>query len=216
MAITKAEIRDDIILRLTQGQPTSDFEIPNAQIDRWIDIARDRVVAEYVFKSAKYDGNFIDPSYIKTDTFGAMLTGYTFLVSEPILSTPLNDSSLIRVRVKSVIGGSTVRASKVDLFQLDNIEVMCQTAPSESKPIVYRKENTLYFKGLSQVVADYTVEVDYVQAMIGSSTDYSISEAHLELVTEIAENIGRKELGMIIIDEINDGSQNSQLKQNRR
>lgn len=216
MAITKAEIRDDIILRLTQAQPTSDFEVPNTQIDRWIDIARDRVVSKYIFNSAKYDGSFIDPTYIKTDSFTAMEAGYIYTIAEPILSTPLNDSSLLRVRVKSVIDATTVRALKVDLFQLDNIETMCQTAPSASKPIVYRKGNIIYFKGFSNVVSDYTVEVDYVQAMTGSTTDYSISEAHLDEITEIAENIGRRELGMLIIDEINDGSQNSQLKQNRR
>lgn len=216
MAITKAEIRDDIILRLTQAQPSSDFEVPNAQVERWVDMARDRVVAEYVFKAAKYDGNFIDASYIKTDTFDSMEANHVYTVKQPILSTPLNDSSLIRVRVTSVIEATTVRALKVDLFQLDNIETMCQTKPSESNPVVYRKENILYFKGLGNAFGDYTVEVDYVQAMVGSTTDYSISEAHLEVVTEMAENIGRRELGMIIIDEINDGTQNSQLKQNRR
>ena len=175
-------------------------------------MARDRVVSKYVFDSARYDGQFIDPTYIKTQTAIAALdtTPISFLVTEPILSTPLNDSALVRVRVTSATASTTVRAAKVDLFQADNIDVMAQTAPSASKPVVYRKEQTLYVKGLPNAYGDYTLEVDFVQAMLGSSTDYSISEVHVIEITELAENIGKRELGILIVDDVNDGDQNAQ------
>ena len=63
-AITKKQIRDDLILRFTQGKPSSDFEVPNSQIDRWIDISRDRFLADLLFKTGKYDGFYIDPTYV--------------------------------------------------------------------------------------------------------------------------------------------------------
>ena len=175
-------------------------------------MARDRVVAKYIFDSARYDGQFIDPTYILTQTAIAALdtTPISFLVTEPILSTPLNDSSVIRVRVTSTLASTVVRAAKVDLFQADNIDLMEQTKPSASKPVVYRKGQTLYVKGLPNAFGDYTLEVDYVQAMIGASTDYSVSEAHVEEITESAELIGKRELGILIIDDVNDGDQNKQ------
>jgi hypothetical protein len=87
---------------------------------------------------------------------------------------------------------------------------MEQTRPSASKPVVYRKEQTLYVKGLPNAYGDYTLEVDFVQAMIGSTTDYSISETHLLEITELAEAIGKRELGILIVDAVNDGDQNPQ------
>jgi hypothetical protein len=175
-------------------------------------MARDRVVAKFIFEAARYDGQFIDPTYILTQTAIAALdtTPISFLVTEPILSTPLNDSSVVRVRVTSTADSTVVRAAKVDLFQADNIDLMEQTKPSASKPVVYRKGQTLYVKGLPNAYGDYTVEIDFVQAMIGSSTDYSVSEIHVMEITDMAQLIGEKELGILIVDAVNDGDQNPQ------
>ena len=67
MAVTKKELRDELALRLQAGKPSGDFEISNAQIDRVIDLVRDRVVADYLFATGKYDGFFVDPTYVTTE-----------------------------------------------------------------------------------------------------------------------------------------------------
>ena len=51
--------------------------------------------------------------------------------------------------------------------------------------------------------------MDFVEAMVGGSTDYSVSEAHVGEITEKAEEILRRELSLNpITDEVNDGSVN--------
>ena len=97
-------------------------------------------------------------------------------------------------------------------------------APDNSHPVCYREGQDLYFSGLhadsataSGIAARASnVTVEYVESMVGSDTDYSISGAHVEQVTEMAENIGRRQLGLIIVDPINDGDQNNPQIQTRR
>ena len=216
MAVTaksRAMIVDDISLRLQQGKPSGDFEVPRAQIEHILDQVRDEFVATLVVEAAKIDGNFRDPTYIVTETFSTALdtTPLTVLMTQNILSVPKNDYGLVRVMVTSTSGG-TVRVHKVDLFELHNMEAMEFTAPSETRPVVYRKEQTLYFKGLAQVFGNYTsIEIDYIESMVGSDTNFSISGVHVSAVTKMAEDVLRKQMGLIIYDTINDGDQNSQV-----
>lgn len=42
---TRREIRSDIILRVTKGKPSDDFEIDDRQIDFWIDMIRAAIVS---------------------------------------------------------------------------------------------------------------------------------------------------------------------------
>ena len=233
-AITKKQLRDDLILRFTQGKPSSDFEVPNAQIDRWIDIARDRFLADLLFKTGKYDGFYIDPTYVTIEkglTLTAVATTdeaeFKCTVVQPILSTPLNDYGLVRVRTKIVASPYThLDCKKVDRRTLQDLKRMEFSAPSTTNPVVYREGQDLYFSGL-ELLSDTAsgdttkaknVTVEYVEAMTGSDTDYSISEAHVADVTEMAEEIGRRELGIMIVDPVNDGDQNppTQPQVNRR
>lgn len=211
MAVTKKEIRDELILRLTAGKPSSDLELSNAQVDRVIDIVRDRFVADLLFQTGKYDGHFVDPTYITYLDIGSP-TGTDvkkITITKPVLSTPLNDYSLLRVLVTSTKLKSTVKARKVDLFTIGSIEEMEFSNPNDKFPVAYRTGQILNLKGLKQVEGDYNIEVEFVEAMIGSTTDYSISEAHVADVTEKAEEILRRQLGLNpITDEVNDGSVN--------
>ena len=226
MAVTKTEIRDDLILRFTQGKPSSDFEVPNAQIDRWIDISRDRFLADLLFKTGKYDGFYIDPTYVTIERELALTVSTTVdtdegefkcTVANPILSTPLNDYGLVRVRTKILASPYThTTCNKVDRRTLADIKAMEFSTPTATNPVVYRDGQDLYFSGLvadsdtaSGEAAAKNVTVEYVEAMVGSSTDYSISEAHVADITEMAEEIGKRELGIMIVDPVNDGDQNA-------
>lgn len=173
-------------------------------------MARDRVVSNHIFQTARYDGHFIDPVYIESETGLALAVDggeFKATVANPILSVPLNDSGVVRVRLYD--GGDFIRALKVDMFDLENIKKMEFTAPSSTNPVVYRTGQVLHFVGLaSGSQGTHTAYIDYVEAMVGGNTDYSVSEAHVMEITDLAVEIGEKELGVKIIDEINDGSQN--------
>ena len=93
------------------------------------------------------------------------------------------------------------------------------SSPSATNPVVYREGQDLYFVGLAASANTLqTATVEYVESMVGSDvTTYSISGAHVEGVTEMATDIGRKQLGIMIVDPVNDGDQNPpQQPQNRR
>jgi hypothetical protein len=87
------------------------------------------------------------------------------------------------------------------------------SASTLAKPTYYRVGQIVYVKGLGAItVGDYAIQLEYIQGMTGGTTDYSVADNHAFDITLMAEEIGRRELGMpVIADEINDGSQNSQL-----
>ena len=216
--ITKRQIRDDLILRFTQGKPSSDFEVPNSQIDRWIDISRDRFLADLLFKTGKYDGFYIDPTYVTIEKSLALTAVATTdeaefkcTVVQPILSTPLNDYGLVRVRTKLTASPYThTTCNKVDRRTLHDLNLMEFSAPTATNPVVYREGQDLYFSGLvAGANTTHTATVEYVEAMTGSDKDYSISEVHVADITEMAEEIGKRELGIMIVDPVNDGDQNA-------
>ncbi len=226
VAKTKKQIRDDVILRLTQAKPSSDFEVPSSQIDRWIDIARDRFVADFLFKNGKYDGFFIPPEYIAIEK-GLAITvvattdesEFKCTVVQPILGTPLNDYAIARVRVKIVASPYThTTCKKVDRRTLADLKLMEFSAPSATHPVVYREGQDFYFSGLiadsdtasGDATKAKSATIEYVESMVGSDvTNYSISGAHVEQVTQMAEEIGKRELGIMIVDPVNDGDQNA-------
>ena len=218
MSVTKKEIIDDIMLRVSSSKPSSDLNLGRSQLEHFVDLSRDKFVSALLVESAKFDGNFIDPTYIKTETAlsGLNTTPISVAVTQPVLSVPKSDHGMIRVMITSTIDSTTVRVHEVDLFELSNMEAMEFTAPSALRPVYYRKEQTLYFKGLANAYTDYVVVADYVESMVGSTSDYSISEAHLHDITLMAENMARQLLGVPILDNINDGDQNSQTQNRQR
>jgi hypothetical protein len=64
---TKKEIRSDIILQLTQGAPSNDFNLPNRQIDFWIGYYRNSLVATELNEKLKR-GEPIPSVYITSQT----------------------------------------------------------------------------------------------------------------------------------------------------
>jgi len=214
-AKTKKQIVDDLILRVTQSKPSSDFEVPKTLVERFVEVARDEFIANLLVETSKGDCHFRDPSYVVSEVDLA-LTSVTnsdelkATIVQPILTVPRNDYGLIRVRIHAKTGDKYTRAKKVDLLTIDDINAMEFTAPSVRHPVVYRKEQVLYFSGL---LAGYTsthdVYVDYIESMVGSDVDFSISGPHVKPVTEIAEMTLRQTLGLMIVDTVNDGDQNA-------
>jgi len=203
-----------VVLRLSQGKPSSDFSVPDSQVGRWVDVARDRTVSDYLLRTTIVDLHAVDPAYIYTVTglaIASLKTDIDTSTNPSILSVPLkDDKGLLRVRLKLTSDGSYIRASKVDMFNLPNLETMEFTKPCYDRPVCYRIDDIITLVGpTSAEGALNTLEIDYVPAMTGSDYDYSVSAAHVEEITGLAEVIGARELGIIIIDNANDGDQNN-------
>ena len=95
VAKTRKQITDDVELRLTQSKPSGDLEVTKSQINRWVDIARDRFVADFLLQNGKYDGFFVPPEYVTIEK-GLSLTAvattdedeYKCTIVQPVLGTP--------------------------------------------------------------------------------------------------------------------------------
>jgi len=218
MAATKEQIVSDIELRLTQGKPSADFGVPKAQIERWVDIARDKYVTEYVIESMKVGGiHGIDPADI-SQANGAISAvagvGHRFTSTSDILDIPPQDSGLLKVSLVETATNTYTRIEKTDIFTNDIIEDMEFSAATLAKPTCYRVATDIYIKGLGSItVGDYLLQIEYIQSMTGGVASYLVADNHVYDITLLAEEIGRREIGLpVISDEVNDGSQNSQLK----
>jgi hypothetical protein len=218
MAVTKKQLRDDLILRFTQGKPSADFEIPNAQIDHWIEEARDAFVSDFLGKTMGADSFSVDPVYINHLTGLSITASSTADINSPtnpavLTIPPKNDRGVIRVRMKLTADGTYRRVSKIDMYNLENIQAMEFSAPTYENPSFYRIGDIIYIVGPTSTEAQLnTLEIDYTPAMTGAglaeTADFSLAEAHVNSVVAMAEEIGRRELGLIIVDEVNDGTQN--------
>jgi hypothetical protein len=221
MAATKREMVDDIELRLTQGKPSADFEIPKAQIGRWVDVARDKYVTEYIVQTFKFGGvHDVDPLYIENAT-GSLTAvtgiGHKTTLGRDILSIPPQDAGIVQVRLIHTATDTYTKVLQTDIFTNDLVEDMEFSSSTLAKPTFYRIGRALYIKGLGSItVGDYTVDIQFIEGMTGGGNEYKVSDSHAYDITLLAEEIGRRELGMSpLADEVNDGSQNSQLNNKR-
>jgi len=214
VAITKKQLVDDLFLRVTQAKPSSDLEVPRAQIEKIVDISRDEFLSQFLFNSAKNNGHFVDSIYVKEEKELALSAvdnsdELQATVVQPILSIEPNDFGLLRVRLHTKSGDAYVKVHMLDGFTLDLAEEMEFSTADATHPSGYRKGQILYITGLaSGQTSTHDIYVEYIESMTGSDTDYSISGSHIKAVTEIAEEIIRRELGIIIVDPVNDGDQN--------
>lgn len=218
MAATKKQLVDDVELRLTQGKPSADFEIPKVQIERWVDIARDKYITEYIIESMKVGGvHSIDPIYIEqatgTVTAVAGIGHKSAALAANVLDIPPNDAGMVQLRMYKTSSTTYTKVLKSDIFTNDLIEDMEFSASTLAKPTYYRIGTDVYVKGLGSItVGDYAIHLEYIQGMTGGTTDYSVADNHAFDIALMAEELGRRELGMpVVADEVNDGSQNSQL-----
>lgn len=220
MAATNKELRDDVILRLTQGKPSQDFEISNAQIDRWIDISRDKYISKYIVETMKVGGiHSVDPIYIQEASSisisEASGIGHKASVSLDILDIAPNDAGVLRLRIYDEPAAATYKTiAKSNIFTNELIEDMEFSASTSEKPTYYRAGGYFYIKGLGSItVGEWKCGIEFVQGVTGGGlAAYSIADNHVDDIALMAEELGRRELGMpVIADEINDGSQNSQL-----
>lgn len=202
--ITKKELIDDIILRVTKGAPSDDLELEPRQIAFWFDLTAKELVPKYLDGRTK-KGESIDPIFINIDDdiVGTvenvvMLDSYTDRVyietEEPIIDLK-NDGGLIRIITEE---GSIV--NKVSIERLDTINKMTFAKPSRENLLHTRINQKIYIHGLSPTqVGLLTFSVTYIPKInisdLDDSDEVRLPDEVIGLISDAVEEKAWKELG---------------------
>jgi len=211
---TRYEIRSDIILALTKGKPSDDFEIDDRQVDFWIDSERALILAlkikrEGLFGLESYTNSF-DSIEIKTESIDGNTTGvnnarYVVELPDAVLKLE-NDIGVYYVETEG--GTQITRMKATDKAMMKRLR---WAGPSETQILYYRTGENLILCGgntnylnngkvnLLLVLSDTTNSVD-------DQDDYPISGDDIPTLVEACIRRGIQEL-QLPEDLLNDGKQ---------
>jgi hypothetical protein len=207
---TKKTLRDDIFLQLTQAAPSDDLELPSSQVDYWVDVTLNALVANEINEKQKR-GQFIPNVYIKKENLSAgefedsnENDRVYFELTDDVLVIN-NGGGIIRVITDE---GDIVNRASVQTLNLFN--AMRFAKPSEQNLLYTQEGSRLYVEGLKQSDIDFdSIEVWYVpkQDILNEDDNYEVLVSDLTLPMLIAEvvAIGMRELYGTQIDKENDG-----------
>lgn len=209
--MTKKEVRDDIILQLTQSAPSDDLQLEESQVDYCIDVSLNALVANECNEKLKR-GQAIPAIYHKKVTIA---TGefedsgdndrVYFELDEPILELN-NHGGVLRVLTDD---GTAINRASIQTLNLFN--AMRFAKPSESN-LLYTHQGTdrLYIEGLKESDIPFdSIDLWYVpkQDVLGAADSYEllVSDLTLPMLIDTCVQQLKLELYGSQIDESNDG-----------
>jgi hypothetical protein len=209
--MTKRELIDDVVIRLTGFKPSDDTEIPDTLVGFWIDNARSMIISQLMesgmgFDLSDYAVLFENLEIKQKDREMESLSEdkwfYTTLPSS--VMSLRNDMGLISVYMQD--GREVKRYNLTDRVRFKNLRF---GKPSENVPTYTRRDVEIYFEGGNESWRENgRVSVLLVPENVDSLDEkYPIDSAIVPQVLQLAEEIGRRTLG-IPQDLDNDGKDN--------
>lgn len=218
---TKKELVDDIILRVTKGQPSDDLELEPSQVAFWFDLIAKELVPNYLNSKIKKDEE-LDSILINTedDLVGtvedvAMLDQYSdrvyIEVEEEIIDLK-NDNGLVRI-----ITEEGLVVNKVSLAKLDTLNAMTFSRPNRENLLHTRINQRIYIHGLSPLQVNLTkFSVWYIPKpnFYGAGDDdiIKLPEDLLNMLSDAVEEKAMRELRQVEPDMENDGQDDNNPK----
>jgi len=212
-SVTKKVIIDDIILKITEANPTDDFSIPRSQISYVLDTVRDKLVGDAVEKDLK-KGQHPNAIYIEKEA-GKVISSeddgsaecairhYVTLTKDPIWVA--NDLGIMLIQFSN-----GTKAERVDHKDLDVIKFLSGAKATFKNPIWHREGRKVYVDELTDIQAnEITVHAHYIPTA-GYITDetalYPIDDGLRVAASDMAVEILKEELGGTVDDSIDDGN----------
>lgn len=214
--MTLGTLADDIILRLTQSNPTDDSEIEKSQVMYLLAQNRDLLAKNYLDKqlaaAQPIDTQFItrhiaDTVEIENEDEIAIDDErlYVELPVQPL--TIVNDMGVVQVLTQEYLPVLRYRGEYMTRYQ--NLRF----GKASSKNICfYRYDRKIIIKGLTRKNKDNDkFIVDYIPALasqtLTDSTDIKLSDALLPELTNMVEEIMKRQMYQSVQDLENDGVQ---------
>ena len=204
---TRRQLRSDIILRITGGKPSDDFEVDNRQIDFWIDTVRAAMISEkYTQKKTSMEDYTVEylclPILNERVECDCPINKY--YVDLPTSVLDLNGDAGV-YRVETAAGYALSRIRRNEISRVGNLKYMI----NNTMPSYYRVGERLYFEGGKKSFLNHgkvnLVLIPYdTIGIIDDDAEYPIGgDITYKLLLEV-ETIARREIS-IPDDDLNDG-----------
>lgn len=215
MSITKDKLVSNVILQLTRGKPSSDFELERTQVMFWIDVVLPSLVKQTLdIKLQSGDG--CDATYVCISDSNVPVKSGTAVSPNSMYYFDLCDEPMNLYRDGGVIRVSTTDGLYVDKarqMDLDILQNMKFSKPSIKNLKYTRVKSRIYIQGLSPDtvgLAQFTVAyVPKIQVLDNYAEDDPIyvSEEILPQLVDMIYDIGYKQTYQGSQDVANDGIQ---------
>jgi hypothetical protein len=213
---TKLELISDIELRLYQGKPSDDSELPTSQISYWIDLYRDVVITDSLNDKIKKKEE-VEPFYIlkeecltqtkettACDDDDCTEFRYSIELTNDVL--PLVKDGGV-VRVVNHKGSILAKTTQNDFDILSNLPFGGASTANQS----FYRENKKIFISESTTVSSglYSYHVFYIPKGVGFTTTdtdpYPLEDSLLPVLLDMVEDVARRQMNQGVADLDNDG-----------
>lgn len=211
---TRRQIRSDIILRLTKGKPSDDFEVDPRQVDFWIDSVKSALVAEKLEKDAMYGIESYITSFDDIEIKTEAIKGNDVGVNDKRRYSDLPGDVLslgndVGVYFVETMGGTEIHRMKPS--DKKRFSLLKFGKPSKKNITYFRVNDKLVYQGGNSNLMDngkvsMLLVLSNTLGVIGDDDVYPLPGDMIPILIEQAEVIGRRELELPQ-DLNNDGEQ---------
>ena len=198
--MTKRELIDDVVIRLTGFKPSDDTEIPDTLVGFWIDNARSMVIDQMMKQGM--DINLSDYAVLyenleikdKDREMPSSTEDEWYYLTLPTEVMSLrNDAVIVSVYMQN--GKEVKRYNLTDRVRFKKLRF---SKPSDDIPIYTRREEELYFEGGNESWRERgRVSVLLIPQGVDKLDDrYPVDSAIISQVLAMAEETGRRTLGV--------------------
>jgi hypothetical protein len=220
--MTKKAILDDIILQLTQSNPSDDLALEYTQLAQWLDYYRNLVVTTEL--NSKLEINEMIPSIYLTreaclvseaeeNDCGDDCENRISIELENDVMTLNNDGGIVMVQTDD--GDQVIKAGAINTIML--FRNMRYAKPSEENFVYYRQGTKIYIEGMKAVDIPFdNFHVWYVAKQdLGSaidSTEVIASDLALPQIIAAVVQAGKQQMYGTQVDNESDGVDNKQVQ----
>ncbi|HEY0751633.1 MAG TPA: hypothetical protein VGD26_10780 [Chitinophagaceae bacterium] len=198
--MTKKQLVDDIILRITKGAPSDDLELSPRQVAFWFDLVAKDIVSKYLDAKLKQNKPIssimieIDDDRSGTVENEVMIDAYDDRVyittTKNIIDLP-NDNGVLRIITQE---GQTV--NRVPIERLDSLNKMTFSKPTRDNLLFSKIDQKLYIHGLNPAhVGLVTFSVTYIPKIaivdLANTDEVKLPD---EVVNLISDEVEKKAL----------------------
>lgn len=203
MAVSKKQLVDDIILRLTKGEPSDDFELSPRQIAFWFDLVAADLVPKYVDSRLRKNESIpsimveIEDQIVGTVESNIMIDLYDDRVyietTKNIMDLP-GDNGVLRILTEE---GQFI--NRVPIERLDELNKLTFGKPSRDNMLYSKINQKLYIHGLNPAHVDIVnFSVTYVPKFnlgdLDDDDEVNLPDEVMGLISDAVEDKARRQL----------------------
>jgi hypothetical protein len=224
MAQTKEKLISDIILKITQSNPSDDLALEEDQVAYWISLHLNDLIRREIIEEQK-KGNMIPPIYIRRDVViepqeesitnvSAFNQRIYIELPEEVVDLP-RDGGIVRL-----LDYDRNLIHKTSVEQLEDLRNLHFAKPSPENPVYYREgktNNKIFIEGFNTADIDfnpfmcsYIPKQDIISMADGD--EVLITDQLVPILRDLCVQEGKEELYGSEPDKENDGVDNKKIQ----